>query len=84
MIMIVIVIVIKGFGAHLKNSMRLQRVDFMKERFVFIPVQVDGLQALVDQQAQELNKHKVRKVILAETVTAVLCFVATTKGSTKG
>jgi len=38
-------------------------------------VQIDGLQALVDQQAQELNQHKVRTVLSANTETVLLCCV---------
>ena len=38
-------------------------IDFIKYRLVFISLQIDGLQALVDQQALELNNHKVRTVV---------------------
>ena len=38
-------------------------IDFIKYRLVFISLQIDGLQALVDQQALELNNHKVWTVV---------------------
>ena len=43
-------------------------IDFIKYRLVFISLQIDGLQALVDQQAQELNDHKVRTVVRCSVV----------------
>ena len=39
---------------------------------VFISVQIDGLQALVDQQAQELNNHKVQTAVRCCVMRCVL------------